>query len=131
MIDRNRSLHFSAEDCSEASRFICLQLGDHKTEGASRWLIFFFFFLNQAAFIHPASCAGLITWEKRRPQSERPEQGTVPKLPPLPFGDAPLPVRPKGIPEKLGFVVSSQPRKASPAVLQSPPPQGSNFKSST
>lgn len=44
VIHRNRlSWHSSAEDCSGTSRFICLQLGDHKTEGASRLLIFCFF----------------------------------------------------------------------------------------
>lgn len=75
---------------------------------------FFFFPLNQAACIYPSPFAGLTTWKKRRPQSERLEQGTVPEWPPLPFGDAPLPVSLKGIPRKLGFVVSSPPPKANP-----------------
>lgn len=41
VIDRNRiSWCSSAEDCSGARRLIRLQLGSHKTEGASRLLIF-------------------------------------------------------------------------------------------
>lgn len=44
VIDRNRiSWCSSAEDCSGASRFICLQPGAHRTEGASRSLIFCLF----------------------------------------------------------------------------------------
>lgn len=115
----------NAEDCREASRSVCLQLGYHRTEGTSRWFIFFLLPLHRAAFLHPASLAGLITWEKRRPPSERCKQGPAPEWPPLPFGDAPLPVPPKGIPKKLGFVVFSR-----PALLHSLAPRIRSFSHS-
>lgn len=82
----------SAEDCSGTSRFICLQLGDHKTEGASRLLIFCF-------FSKPSSVQGLgvTRWmdnlDETLTAKREPEAGGRPGRPPLPFGDAPLPVR--------------------------------------
>lgn len=45
----------------------------------------------------------MITWKKYRPQSERLKQGTVPGWPPLPPGDAPLPVRLKGCSQEARF----------------------------
>lgn len=78
VIHRNRlSWHSSAEDCSGTSRFICLQLGDHKTEGASRLLIFCFF-PNPVACKDLASLAGWITWMKRQAISRKDARRRVP-----------------------------------------------------
>lgn len=101
----------SAEDCSGTSRFICLQLGDHKTEGASRLLIFCFF-PNPVACKDLASLAGWITWMKRWPQRESLKQGAVPGGHPSLSVTLHFLLDYKAVPKKLGFVVSSPPPKA-------------------
>lgn len=113
------SLDTPGQRLQRGSRFTCVQRGYHRTERASRLLVSFVFsfcFLKPAACVRPASFAGWITGEKRRPQSERPKQGTVPGGLPLPFLTLHFLLVQMAIPKKLGFVVSSPRPKASPAL---------------
>lgn len=106
-------------DCSGAADLFACSVVITERNGrlACSFLLFFSFcFLNPAACVHPASFAGWITGEKRRPQSERPKQGTVPGGLPLPFLTLHFLLVQKAIPKKLGFVVSSPRPKASPAL---------------
>lgn len=106
-------------DCSGAADLFACSLVIIERNGrlaCSFLLCFCFCFLNPAACVHPASFAGWITGKKRRPQSERLKQGTVPGWLPLPFLTLHFLSVQKAIPKKLGFVVSSPRPKASPAL---------------
>lgn len=84
------------------SRFICFQLGYDETKGGSRLLIFHFF--SQPSSVHSP---GITRWidnlDETLPTKREPEEEGSPAWPPLPFGDAPLPVRLKSRSQEARF----------------------------
>lgn len=104
VIDRNRLSWHSREEKTAVRprRFICLQLGYHKTQGASRLLIFCFF--SKPSSLHSL---GVIRWidnlDETLPTKREPKAGDSTGWPPLPFSDAPLPVRLKGCSQEARF----------------------------
>lgn len=83
-------------------QFICLKLGYHKTQEASRLLIFCFF--SKPSSLHSP---GVIRWidnlDETLSTKREPKAGDSTGWPPLPFSDAPLPVRLKGCSQEARF----------------------------